>query len=110
MMRRWLLTLFAALSLVLALLCRAIASGVERSYQAADNLRKAIADEYHVKAILLAVPPALWLIFFIVSVVRGLRAQNRRGAGLCEQCGYDLRATPGRCPECGAVSSRNRAR
>jgi hypothetical protein len=47
-----------------------------------------------------ATPAALWLI----RSRRMRRDRWRRENGLCPACGYDIRATPGRCPECGAVA------
>jgi hypothetical protein len=55
-----------------------------------------------------------WWFYLIVAVkFRLTEAHHRhfRKAGCCRNCGYDLRASEYRCPECGdAISRRGRSR
>lgn len=49
--------------------------------------------------VLFAILPAFWLVGSVVCLLRAGRLKE----GKCYRCGYDLRASPLYCPECGAT-------
>ena len=67
-----------------------------------------VNDEVHGRVSCVVVP--CWFAFALAALLPArelmlFRARRRRarqtGRGHCMRCGYDLRATPDRCPECG---------
>jgi hypothetical protein len=68
--------------------------------------RPAVSVPFWVAAVCTAGIPVWWAVRFLR--VR-LRTRRLRTAGLCAACGYDLRATPSYCPECGAKQTAKEA-
>jgi hypothetical protein len=65
-----------------------------------ERLYREVVLPYWALAASLAIAPAAWWLRR-----RAGRRHDRVAAGLCPECGYDLRASPDRCPECGTPAA-----
>ena len=99
---RTFLHILAILSLLLSLL----SYGASR--EALESSRSdvyAMVAKYELRALEFLVPPVIWFSLVLFANFRRARGVRRSAQGRCLACGYDLRATPDRCPEYGKIAT-----
>jgi hypothetical protein len=84
-----------------AQLQRSLQNARDSLFRTAPWYLEAVAPLWILLALTAALPIA-WLPAMV-------RRRHRVHRGLCLSCGYDLRATPDRCPECGTIPTKVKA-
>jgi hypothetical protein len=62
---------------------------------------RVVSVPYSYPVLLSALPVLAWILLTAVRAPRRVRTARRQRRGECLRCGYDLRFSRGKCPECG---------
>jgi hypothetical protein len=86
--------------------CRVLPNG-SNALTTTDYPARLTTIRWRVLALLSGILPSVRFLPVLIPRLASWHARRRRRrAGLCPTCGYDLRATPARCPECGSLNRR----